>query len=228
MWTWIARKRYLFTTLAIASFLAGSDGMSRSRSRSRSRSPGGGGTTGGVRMVSLKLEVRSHPSNARDACSGGDAGLTETSIYVEYRLIQGSNFSEWRSLFKIDPKIRFDETLELPPHNESLVEGVQFRLLQLEHGGGSCNCWNVHKAEVMWDGKKGMIRKSHCSRMPIISRGSKSHEFCNGIASRARGFISTATGEQSVEMCPGSSDTMLILSKGLPLPQNCSTNTPRM
>ena len=93
-------------------------------------------STSGYSLVqctqSLRLDIVSHSN--RDPCNGGDVGLTDTSVQVQYR-ITGTKVSEWNILDEIDPKIGFNGTLDLSS-NESSVEGVQFRLLQLEHGGG--------------------------------------------------------------------------------------------
>ena len=203
--------------------------------------PASVGGQGSVQIVSFRLEIESMTSNATDACNGGDVGLTNTSVLVQYRLTnspQGTTLTEWRFLAEIDPKIGLDETLELPPHDGSSVQGVQFRLLQLEHGGGSCNCWRVGTAMVMWSGSNCTdnvcvenIRVHHCYRMSANQENQR--YFCGGTASEARGFISNATqlkeGDgNSFSICPNNSDTMLISNKGSPLPQGCSTATPRM
>ena len=170
-------------------------------------------------MVSLRLEIESMTSNATDACNGGDVGLTNTSVLVQYRLTsspQGETVTEWRFLAEIDPKIELNDILDLPPDDESsvqgTVQGVQFRLLQLEHGGGSCNCWSVLTAMVMWSGSNCTdnicvenIRGHHCYRMSANQENQR--YICGGTASGARGFISKATqlkeGDgNSFEMCP--------------------------
>ena len=65
-------------------------------------------------MVSLKLHLKTY-SSPFDVCARGDVGLTDNSIQVQYRLIeQETAVSEWNTLDKIDPKIGFNGTLELP------------------------------------------------------------------------------------------------------------------
>ena len=176
----------------------------------------------GQSVVSLRLQVVSYSSDATDACIGGDVGLTETSVLVQYRFITSvqsatqSTTTDWRTLTKIDPKIGLDETLNLTIPGSSAL-GVEFRLLQLEHGGGSCNCWSVEEAIVESIG--GLIINQEVG---MCFRTQES-EFCGGTASRARGFISTPTLQTStVNDCPERSSEFLIAPKESPLPQNCS------
>ena len=180
--------------------------------------------------LSLRLQVSAYSSTATDACVGGDVGLTDTSVSVQYRLAsvpQGTTLSDWKVLSEIDPKIGYHETLDLPPITENSVKGVQFRLLQLEHGGGSCNCWRVEEARATWDEGENSTTLSHCFRMSTADDGSL---FCGGIASRTRGFISETVhfNNGTIEPCPSDSNSTLISSKGSPLPQNCPLNSPSM
>ena len=176
-------------------------------------------STSGYSLVqctqSLRLDIVNHSNS--DPCNGGNVGLTDTSIQVQYRIIR-TKVSEWKTLDEIDPIIGFNGTLDLPS-NESSVESVQFRLLQLEHGGGSCNCWRVEEAVVMRNGSNTDISTDRCFET------STDRNFCDGIASRARGFISRLYGIDEANtgkrMCPNGSDVALIANKGLSLPPNC-------
>ncbi len=109
-----------------------------------------GGETGS--NLHLRLQVVKYTSNATDACIGGDVGLTNTSVLVQFRATsqQRTSESEWRFLAVIDLKLGLNESLELPD-----MQRVQFRLLQLEHGGGSCNCWMLEEAVVEWQNRTG-------------------------------------------------------------------------
>ncbi len=113
----------------------------------------------GKTTVSLRLQVVSYSSAATDACIGGDVGLTGNSILVQYRLITSlRRTTEWRLLDEIDPQRGLNGTFDLPPLQDlPLGSGVQFRLLQLEHGGGSCNCWMLEEAVVVWNNLVWMI-----------------------------------------------------------------------
>ena len=178
-------------------------------------------TEGSNSGQSLRLHLVNY--TLKGACAGGDVGLTKTSIVAEYRL---SVTKEWKFLAEIDPKAGFNGILKLP-FLESPVEGVQFRLLQLEHGGGGCNCWRVEEALLMWGGNnRSIIKQTHCSKMPPSQT-----QFCGGSASSPRGFVSRTVRQGSgrglsVMKCPRNST--LVSSKGSPLPQHCSATTQRM
>ena len=173
----------------------------------------------GQSVVSLRLQVVSYSFDAEDACIGGDVGLTETSVLVQYRLITSvqSATTDWRVLAKIDPNIGFNETLNFTTDPGSSALGAQFRLLQLEHGGGSCNCWSVEEAIVESIG--GRQEVGVCFR-------TQESLFCGGNASRARGFVSRSIPlSPMLSVCPARSSEFLIAPKEPPLPQNCSAMT---
>ena len=178
------------------------------------------GSAAGQLMVSLRLNIASHSSPAIDACIGGDVGLTESSVAIQYRLIspQSSPVSEWRFMSEIDPSAGFDGTLPFTTDGSSR-NGVQFRLLQLQHGGGSCNCWKVLEASAAINGEPNNVL-SPCVKAPSNLNASL---FCGGIASKARGFISEVQnrGQGGKEECPDNSSMSLISSKGPPLPPTC-------
>ena len=83
-------------------------------------------------------------------CIGGQkVGLTDTSIKLEYREVFdcGANMSlsQWKqaAVIPVEDNGVQNVTLSYP----EAVQGIQLRLLQLEHGGGGCNCWEVEELE---------------------------------------------------------------------------------
>ena len=181
------------------------------------------GNAAGQQMVSLRLNIV--PLSASPpSCIGGDVGLTDYSVEVQYRLISPQNppVSEWRFVSEIDPSVGFDGTLSFTTDGSS-EDGVQFRLLQLQHGGGKCNCWTVLEASAAINGGPNNTL-SMCVR---ASSRSNIYTFCGGTASKARGFISEVQNHgNKTDECPDNSSIALISSKGPPLPRNCpSTST---
>ena len=163
------------------------------------------------------------PINNYSVCIGGnEVGLTNTSVQFQYRSIStASVIGDWITLDALPVNRTSDVT-----HNldfDGTVGGVQFRFLQLEHGGGGCNCWDI---PLFSFNMNGTIRSvSICFRVP------SGNNFCSGNARDARGGISNAfyfLNNLNSEDCPGDSDSTLISDKGPPLPQDCSTTIPRM
>ena len=85
---------------------------------------------------------------------GGDTGLTNTSILVHYRGVVitpgGTTVQEWTPLVAIPTNETFREMI--PFELSGIADGVQFRFLQLEHGGGQCSCWRVTVNAVTLNG----------------------------------------------------------------------------
>ncbi len=84
-------------------------------------------------------------------CRGGMSGLTSTSIRLEYRTQTADNESDSSTS---SPWMTCISNIPLGSnHNFSSadfegVECVEYRLVQEEHGGGYCNCWNISGIEV--------------------------------------------------------------------------------
>ena len=162
-------------------------------------------------------------------CIGGEeVGLTNTSVQFQYRTISTTSaIGDWITLAAL-PVNATSSTTPTLDFNDS-VKGVQFRLLQLEHGGGGCNCWTVQAFSFMAISGDACYIKGSQSQSRLIGN----RRFCGGIASDARGLISRVlyfNGSNDGEDCPGDSSSTLISNKGPPLPQdyNCSTAIPRM
>ena len=177
---------------------------------------------GGTVTVSFTLN-RVRNSN----CLGEEVDLTNASIQFQYRTISNSPaIGDWITEDVIPLVLSINRRTNYL-NFDSTVEGVQFRLLQLEHGGGGCNCWEMRSFAIT-----NIILPAPLQ--PCYSRGTHSRSinelYCNGIASDARGMISHALyfNGMNDEDCPGDSSSTLISNKGLLLPQDCSTVIPRM
>ena len=186
-----------------------------------------------LNAVSLSHEVVLNltidPVTAAVDCIGGGIGLTNTSVLVEYRIVNTTSspasVGEWRYLADVLPK-NDSMSIKPQPHDSAAADGFQLRLLQLEHGGGMCNCWKLTRISV--DCGVGMTDTS-AATCSLDQHGMliKSDEaFCNDYASMARGLITEVYCSNS-EPCPGDSDTLLP-SGGPALPSHCETSDFRM
>ena len=182
-----------------------------------------------VFVVSLDVVVSSHLvavdltinslQNTGD-CVGGNVGLTDTSVQVQYRefTTSGSGQSDWMTLVSIpingSQNISVMEDMTLADS----VFGVQFRLLQLEHGGGECNCWYVMQVQGRVNNSASLLNNYCLVR------------YCGGSASDARGVITEVLYlvMNSGRRCPTKSDSTLISNKGPAITEDCSMITPRL
>ena len=83
----------------------------------------------------------------REAPPGGcdemDQGLTDLRVQLQYREIGlDGNMGDWKLRASVR-LLRPEPITEGIGLNSSTVDGLQIRLLQLEHGGGLCNCWSI-------------------------------------------------------------------------------------
>ena len=176
--------------------------------------------------VALNLTIDPEPVN----CIGGGIGLTNTSVLVEYRIVNDTSspafVGEWKYLADgIVTQIGNIQDVQL---HDSAADGFQLRLLQLEHGGGQCNCWRLTNITV--DCGVDMIDTSTamCSQQGRSGTDNKKL-FCRDFASTARGMITEVycSVSNNSEPCPGDSDTLLP-SGGPALPSHCETSDFRM
>ena len=81
----------------------------------------------------------------RETPPGGcemDQGLTDLRVQLEYRERRlDGNIGDWKSGSNSRLE-RTDFLMDAILLNSSTVDGLQIRFLQLEHGGGLCNCWS--------------------------------------------------------------------------------------
>ena len=181
-------------------------------------------------LVSLELEVG--PSPVTDNCVNGPTlGLTNTSVLLSYRLTT-PRLSEWMFLAELSPRESQSQTLDFTLRNSSV--GFQFRHLQLEHGGGSCNCWAVRTERLDFNTSQteemlSIVNLTSCVRSYRRDQDG-GHEFCGGLARDARGVISKEFFvDRSMGGCPGDSSTALMSPQGAPTVDDaCSSSSPHM
>ena len=178
-------------------------------------------------VCSVSVELETSTVADSDRCVGGDVGLTNTSVLLQYRTVTLPNStSAWRFLAEISPKENFSRSLEVVPEGV----GVQFRLLQLEHGGGRCNCWRLEILEVVLNNGTRISLSFAPPHVCLRESDEDTYIICGRYANEARGVITrvlTCDGNISND-CPGDSGTTLISSKGPPLQTSCDHVVPRM
>ena len=178
----------------------------------------------------VNVAIRNYTDRQQTCIGGEEVGLTDTSVKFQYRTISiTSAIGNWITLaaLPVDATSSTTPTLDF---NEG-VKGVQFRLLQLEHGGGDCNCWRMQSFNITINNRMLSGDACYITGSQSGSRSIANCTFCGGIASDARGGISHVLYFNDVndgEDCPGDSNSILISNKGPPLPHDCSTAIPRM
>ena len=199
---------------------------------------------------SARVAVRLEPYNDL-RCAGGRTvetkGLDDYMVRVEYRLLYSandSNVSDWKTLFRVDPNaeppMNMDQSINISAMDST--QGLQMRLLQLEHNAGGCNCWSLDSltlqltlsytsqqsnssAELVLE--DGNFTESIC-HSELLGNGSV---FCLGNGYEARGVITRALyfpGIENGERCPGNSNSSLFPTEIVYWPEDCSSVTPRM
>ena len=157
-------------------------------------------------------------------CIGDGIGLTNTSVLMEYRIVNATSspasVGEWRYL--ADEIVIYTQIISQFQLHDSAADGFQLRLLQLEHGGGLCNCWRLASIRVDCGGGMTDTSTAMCSQQSLINNFII---FCLNYASRARGLITEVycSVSNNSEPCPGDSDTLLP-SGGPALPSHCETS----
>ena len=191
-----------------------------------------------VLSACLELDLEIHPVNDPDCIGGEVVGLTNTSVLLEYRQTDNETTDtppEWMFLadISVSPDAGFNGTLEIPV-NSSLPGGVQLRLLQLEHGGGVCNCWTVERMELTVASSEPVVFNTSNNNLENLCYRSDSPMAANicdhgGGAGEARGLITKVVNiNGTVGGCPGDTDETLITMKGTPIDSDCSMGTSRM
>lgn len=193
--------------------------------------------------VAVQLDYSSPLTNVE--CFGGDAALTNTSIMLQYTTaIEGPTMhpsssdatdaqDEWTTLSAIKPlNTSLYSQVSANFSVDGSVGGLQFRLLQLEHGGGSCNCWTFESMTVTLDNQTESLLLGEgdiCFTSGEMGQGPRPGTFCYDDAGVARGSITRVLyfPGNNGSTC-GKNNNTLISSLGPSLPDNCSTVTPRL
>ncbi len=93
---------------------------------------------------------------------------------------------------------------------------VQFRFLQLVHGGDGCNCWKLFMLRIRTTGHYVLVRQIAnfdpnmytCITSTIIPNEHEAINYCGGEV--ARGFITKVISTNgSLDGCPGDSNNLL-------------------
>lgn len=183
--------------------------------------------------VIVQLE---YTSLENSGCIGGPVlGLTETSVMLQYMEMKTSgvpSLQEWINLAVINVTltgqsfpVRITRFLTLGS-SCSVRQGVQFRLLQLEHGGGGCNCWSLDSMSVTLAGELRVFVPIAREEDICFTTGINA-VFCELGAGEPRGLVTR------VLYFPGSDGTRcvsdtLLATKGPPQPINCFMETPHL
>ena len=94
----------------------------------------------------------------------------------------------WKFWAEIDPA----QTTPLSFNYSSFGQNVQIRVLQLEHGGGECNCWSMEWKETE------LCYSSH-NHSYGLNDNMQSATYCDGNSSTARGLILQTAGRFETE-----------------------------
>ena len=185
-----------------------------------------------VGAVSVELDLEIVPVNDSNCIGGPEIGLTNTTVLLQHRELGTDHDStlEWRFLADIDPNKGLEERLTVDiENNGSTPAGVQLRLLQLEHGGGVCNCWQVDRAILTLSNEMeiNITESDFCSVSELDSRDQ--NKFCGGYAGKVRGLVTKVFMlNSSMGGCPGDTSNTILCTKGEPVTVSCSDVTPRM
>ncbi|XP_064406825.1 uncharacterized protein LOC135351685 isoform X2 [Halichondria panicea] len=106
------------------------------------------------------------------------------------------------------------------------VDAVQLRIVQPEHGGGLCNCWEISKLLVTFDGNVDLTEESRCNDSQLTRNGAGTLQFCGGSAGEPRGVVFRPVGLNNGK-CSKVVDGSALVDKQPP-PMNCETSNPRI
>ena len=197
---------------------------------------------------SARVSVRLEPYNDSRCFGDETRGLDDYMVRVEYRLLysaNGSNVSDWKTEFRVDPNaepMKMDQNIDISAMDST--QGLQVRLLQLEHNAGGCNCWSLDSLTLRLT-LRNTNQQSISSTELVLEDGNFTESichselgnggvFCLGNGYEARGVITRALYFPNIEngdRCPGNSNSSLFpghLEAVVSLDDNCGTALPRM
>ena len=152
--------------------------------------------------VTVQMQYSSPPTSYK--CFGGDVGLTDTSIMLQYIMVieddavhpssseATTTQDEWTTVAALEPlNVSLHGQVSANFSVDSSVEGLQFRLLQLEHGGGSCNCWTLESMAVTLDNHtEALVGEGDiCFTSSEMGHRLGLGTYCYGGADKGRGSI---------------------------------------
>ena len=184
-------------------------------------------------VVTVDLTVDGILADLDLTCIGEDVALTDTSVQLQYREVYNSSVAEWVTLDVIRIGTFYNQTRNLTYDSESDVLGMQFRLLQLEHGGSECNCWEIVSLKARIDNMDSPRSISHPNDT-CVKRSTSVEKtrmlYCRSQVYDARGVITTVLYfiNKNLNGCPNTSEEEIISYKGPPLSEDCSTAIPRL
>ncbi|XP_064406830.1 adhesion G protein-coupled receptor L3-like isoform X2 [Halichondria panicea] len=116
--------------------------------------------------------------------------------------------------------------------DQNNVDAVQLRIVQPEHGGGLCNCWEISKLLVTFDGNSYfdlLNEESSCNDSQLTKNGAGPLQFCGGSAGGPRGVVSLPIRMENGQTkgCEMIVDGSVLVDKQPP-PMNCETSNPRI
>ena len=193
-----------------------------------------------------RVSVRLEPYDYLKCAGPRTVGLDDYMVRVEYRLLHSandSNVSDWKPLFKVDPNaeppMNMDQSITISAMDST--QGLQMRLLQLEHNAGGCNCWFLdfltlqltlsNTSQQSNSSAELVLEDENFTESICHSELGNGNVFCWGNGYEARGVITRALyfpGIENGERCPGNSNSSLFPTETAYWPENCSSVTPRM
>lgn len=187
--------------------------------------------------VTVQLQLSTPPTSYD--CIGGEVGLTNTSILLQYKTVQqqdalnssfdaNTTLQQWTDVAATN--LSAPSPVSLTLGLDSSVQGLQFRLLQLEHGGGSCNCWALDSMAITLASQAQVwLEAGDICLMSGDQLGQGLGTFCDGGAGEARGSITRVFHflGSSGSRCASGSQT-LIDTQEPSLPDDCSMVVPRL
>ena len=197
-----------------------------------------------VTNSSLRVSLRLEPYNDLRCYGSRIKGLDDYMVRVEYRFLYSandSNVSDWKTLFRVDPNAPMSKDQSRDISALDSTQGLQVRLLQLEHNAGGCNCWSLDSLTLQLT-LSNTNQQSNLSAELVLEDGNftesichseigNGNVFCLGNGYEARGVITRALyfpGIENGERCPRNSNSSLFPTETAYWPENCSSVTPRM
>ena len=142
-------------------------------------------------------------------------------------------------MFRVDPNaeppMNMDQSINISAMDST--QGLQVRLLQLEHNAGGCNCWSLDFLNLTLTAEHSnlstelVLEDGNFTEGICHSEIGNGNVFCLGNGYEARGVITRALcfpGIENGERCPGNSNSSLFPTEIVYWPEDCSSVTPRM